>query len=83
MSDSLILFGDGSWMVHDNICVKSDWRVGDLFVARASSGLWYYSTYHFCIGACVLQAAGRPTDFAAFLREYDVKEFTGQATQQL
>ena len=83
ISDHLILMTDGSWMVYDNICTKSDWRIDDIFVGRASDGKWYYSTFHFCIGAVVLRFQGRPADLGTFVKDYCLSEFTGRATERL
>lgn len=81
ISDDLIFLQDGSWVVYANICSKSDWRMASLFVGRASDGRWYQSTYHFCVGALVLRAQGRPADLASFRRDYALVDFEGQAKQ--
>jgi len=83
ISDHLILMANGDWIVYDNICTKSDWRIADIFIGHASDGKWYYSTFHFCIGAIVLRLQGRPADLATFVKEYYLSEFTGQATEIL
>jgi hypothetical protein len=83
LSDHFILMKDGSWLVYDNICTKSDWRIADIFVGRASNGKWYYSTFHFCIGAIVLRFQGRPADLPTFQKDCYLAEFTGQPTERL
>jgi len=83
ISDDLILMANGDWMVYKNICSKSDWRIADIFVGRGSNDRWYYSTFHFCIGAIVLRFQGRPADLATFVKDYYLSEFTGQPVEKL
>lgn len=83
ISEHLILMRNGDWMVYDSICRKSDWRIADIFVGRGSDGKWYYSTFHFCVGAVVLRFNGQPADLATFRKEYSLSEFTGQPSEKL
>ena len=77
----------GEWMAFTNICGKSNFRIYDLFIGRASDGKWYYSTYHFCIGAIALRmradAEGQPENMAQFVQEYYLKEFVGSSDECL
>ncbi|MHC4249635.1 MAG: hypothetical protein ACYS9X_10960 [Planctomycetota bacterium] len=78
-SKHLIVMRNGEWIVYDQICSKQDWRIHDIFIGRASDGRWYYSTFHFCRGMCVLSMMGRPPELAAFVKAYDVAEFDGKS----
>jgi hypothetical protein len=74
---------DGSWLAYRSRCHKQDPKVYDLFIAKASDGRWYYSTYHFCIDAIVLDMNGRPSSLEDFRKDYSLVEFDGRSDEAL
>lgn len=83
LGDDTIVCADGSWLMFRNRCRKEDERIHDLFVARASDGNWYYSDFHFCIGAMVVGMRGQPDSLAAFKSEYFLESFDGWSDRSL
>ncbi|WP_035607145.1 hypothetical protein [Haloferula sp. BvORR071] len=79
MNDKVIFCADGSWLAYRSRCHKQDPKVWDIFIAKASDGKWYYSTYHFCVGALVLAMDGQPESLAQFKEKYFLAEFDGQS----
>jgi len=79
LSDHIILTRDGEWLAFANSCQKQDGRIPDIFLARGSDGLWYYSTYHFCVGMLVLRVEEQPEDLATFAKTYFLQTFDGQS----
>ena len=74
-----IVMADGSWIAYRSKCHKEDPNINDIFIGRASDGKWYYSTYHFCIGACVILMDDRPESLASFVKEHALVEFDGKS----
>jgi|AOAMet2_C27A4_35_1029305.scaffolds.fasta_scaffold02648_2 hypothetical protein len=74
-----LLMEDGSWIAYRQRCHKEDPRIEDIFIGRASNGKWYYSTYHFCIGACVVLMDEQPESLAAFIERCALVEFDGES----
>ena len=84
LSRRMILATNGDWMVYDSFCYKQDFRIHDIFIARASDGKWYYSTYHFCINMVVLSGMKpQPGSLAEFIKDYSVRQFDGQSDECL
>lgn len=83
ISDRLILLQNGDWLAYASICQKQDNRIRDLFLARGSEGLWYYSTYHFCKGMIVLRMDGQPKDLPSFIERYYLRQFDGHSEECL
>lgn len=86
LSDRLILMSNGEWLVYKSHCSKVSPRlVSDIFLAKGSNGKWHYSTYHFCVGMCVLvmMQDAQPRDLAAFAKTYHLQEFDGQSDECL
>ncbi len=83
LSDRMIIFEDGSSMLYRQKCHKEDRRIHDIFIGRSAEGKWYYSTFHFCIGAIVLRADDQPTSIDAFVANYFLKEFDGKSDNAL
>jgi hypothetical protein len=84
MSRQMILMTNGEWMVYSSFCRKQDFRICDIFIARASDGKWYYSTYHFCINMIVLRDMhGQPGSLAEFTNKYSVRQFDGRSDECL
>lgn len=79
VGDELLVMQNGDWIVCQNICSKQNRRIKDLFIGRASDGKWYYSTFHFCVGKCVLQMERRPEDLAHFVNAYWLVPFDGRS----
>lgn len=79
MDERLIECSDGAWLAYRARCQKVDRKIHDIFIARASDGRWYYSTYHFCIHMMVLAGNGQPASLEDFIREYSLKEFDGRS----
>ena len=83
---NLLLMTNGEWFVYQNNCVKEPSHIHDLFLARASDGRWYYSTFHFCVDMIVLRLGfrgGQPDSIAEFAKTYFAKEFDGKSDECL
>ena len=83
MTEDTVVCRDGSWLAYRSQCHKQDPKVHDIFVARASDGKWYYSDYHFCIGAFVLRSNGQPESLEQFKTDYYLTEFDGSSDAAL
>ncbi len=85
VSDRLVVMRNAEWILYRNCCSKETPHVADLFIARGSDRKWYYSTFHFCVDMCELAAlhAEQPTNLAAFVTRYALREFDGQPDQCL
>jgi hypothetical protein len=83
MNDRVIFCEDGSWLSYRSRCHKQDPKIYDIFIAKASDEKWYYSTYHFCIGAMVLAEFGQPPSLRAFKAKYALQEFDGKSDAAL
>jgi hypothetical protein len=80
MSDGLLLAKDGQWMICESVCAKEQkagvWK--DLFVGKGSDGRWYYSTFHFCVGKCVLIIEPQPETLKEMVDGYWMVPFDGK-----
>lgn len=83
MNDRVILCADGGWLIYRSQCHKQDPRIHDIFIARASDGRWYYSTFHFCIGAITLRADDQPASLQGFIAKYSLVEFDSRSDEAL
>ena len=83
LSEQLVLFKNGEWMIFANKCHKEDQRIHDIFIGRGSGGKWCYSTYHFCIGMIVPKGDEQPESLAAFIQRYFLAEFDGRSDECL
>jgi hypothetical protein len=83
LTTSKIVCADGSWLAYRSQCHKADPKIHDIFVAKASDGRWYYSDYHFCIGALVLAMNGQPETLEKFKSRYFLVEFDGSSNAAL
>jgi len=85
LSARMILATNSDWMVYASKCSKEDHRIHDIFVARASDGKWYYSTFHFCIGMLVLkmEPEHQPANLAEFIEGHYLREFDGRSDKCL
>ena len=79
LTDQIILTRKREWLAYANSCQNQDGRIVDIFLARASDGHWYYSTYHFCVGMVVLRMDEQPEDLATFAKTYFLQAFDGQS----
>lgn len=70
LSEHLILAKNGEWMAYCSTCSKTNWKIQDIFLCKASDNNWYDSTYHFCVHAIVLQANGQPDSLRTFIAQY-------------
>ncbi len=82
-SDHLILLKNGDWIVCSSSCSKTDNRIHDIFIGRASDGKWYYSTFHFCSGKIVLSMRVFDKNLGNFKTGYHLKEFDGRSDECL
>lgn len=84
VSDHLMLMKNGDWIVYSNICRKQNLRIPDLFIGRGSDGKWYYSTFHFCVGAItLLMSDSRPASLGQFVDWYYLEGFDGRSDKCL
>lgn len=85
VSDELLLARNGDWIICQSVCSKEQ-STGvrkDLFIGRGSDGKWYYSTFHFCVGMCVLQMETQPGSLAEFVTSYWLAPFDGKSDDGL
>ncbi len=71
-----LLMEDGSWIAYRQVCHKEKPEIYDIFIGQASDGKWYYSTYHFCIGAITIMEE-QPKSLSAFIDQCALVEFDG------
>ena len=84
ISEDLIVMTNGQWIAYRNVCQKEDERIPDLFLGLGSDGLWYYSTYHFCVRMINLKdVMGQPKSLTEFSRTYYLREFDGHSDECL
>jgi hypothetical protein len=81
--ESFIRFGDGSWIAYRAQCHKVDPKVYDIFIGKGSDGVWYYSTYHFCIRMMMLQGEDQMDSLGDFISKYALEEFDGISDKAL
>lgn len=79
LSTDLILLQNGEWLAFKNVCRKEDGHIHDLFLAKASDGKWYYSTYHFCKDMISLKMELQPKDLSSFISYFSLKTFDGKS----
>lgn len=79
VGDELLVAADGEWMICQNVCTKEEHTPlrRDLFIGRGSDDKWYYSTFHFCVGKCVLQMEPQPATLAQLVDGYYMVPFDG------
>jgi hypothetical protein len=85
VGDELLVMNNGDWIICQNVCTKEQ-NTGvknDLFIGRGSDGQWYYSTFHFCVGKCVLQMERQPDSLAQFIEGYWLVPFDGRSDDSL
>ncbi|WP_338285509.1 hypothetical protein [Luteolibacter sp. LG18] len=83
LDERTIVCANGDWLAYRASCEKQVPEIKDLFIARASDGRWYYSTFHFCIGAMVLRDDGQPESLPEFVKRYALREFDGHSDAAL
>jgi hypothetical protein len=83
MSAEWIHCMNGDWLAYRQQCHKQDPKVHDIFIAKGSDGRWYYSDYHFCVGAMVLDSDGQPESLKQFKDAYYLVEFDGDSDDAL
>ena len=83
LSADMILLKNDEWLVYRSIAGKEDWRFDDIFIAKASDGKWYYSTYHFCVRMIVLHLHPQLDSLDQFKKAYFLREFSGNATDPM
>ena len=76
-----IVCRDSSWLAYRAQCHKSDRKVHDIFIAKASDGTWCYSDYHFCIDLMMLEE--QPESLMDFKYRYFMIEFDGSSDEAL
>jgi len=82
LTGDTIVCRDASWLAYRAACSKKG-PVYDIFIARASDGKWYYTTYHFCIDACALEGDPQPKSVQQFKERYCLREFDGVSDTSL
>lgn len=85
VGDELLVTKSGEWIVCESVCSKEQSTSvrKDLFIGRGSDGRWYYSTFHFCVGKCVLQIEPQPATLAQLVDGYWLVPFDGTAANCL
>ena len=80
-SDNLILMKSGEWLAYRSSCCHDSPLLSDRFIAKASNGKWYYSTYHFCKGmmGLLMDLQKQPKNLALFVKAFNLKEFDGSS----
>jgi len=82
-SQDMIIMTNCEWIVCQAGCRKSNWKIDDIFIGRASDGKWYYTTYHFCTQMSWLEGNGPSKSLASFAKDYSLREFSGDLTATL
>ncbi|HEY8748399.1 MAG TPA: hypothetical protein VIM11_10515 [Tepidisphaeraceae bacterium] len=77
LTDQFTVMRDGQYIIFKNECVHRHQLLGDIFIAKASNGRWYYSSFHFCCEMVVPRMERQPADLETFIDEYFLKEFDG------
>jgi len=83
VSQGLLLFKNGEWLVFTNKCSKEDPRIRDIFIARGSDGQWRYSTYHFCNRMISLMPEEQPDSLSDFDGRFFARRFDGRSDECL
>lgn len=83
LSKDLILLQSGEWLAFKNVCRKEEGKIHDLFLAKASDGQWYYSTYHFCKNMISLKMEFQPKDLTSFTNYFCLQLFDGKSDECL
>lgn len=85
VGDELLVTKNGQWIVCQSVCSKDqDTSVGkDIFIGHGSDGNWYYSTFHFCVGKCVLQMESQPDTLTQLIDGYSLVPFDGKSDECL
>ncbi len=83
LRDNTIICADGSWLIFRNRCHKEDPKIHDIFIAYASDKRWYYSDFHFCIGAMVVGMRGQSATLDDFRKDFFLKSFDGDSDDSL
>lgn len=80
VGDELLVMKNGQWLICQNVCTKEQHTPvrRDIFIGRGSNGRWYYSTFHFCVGKCVLQMEQQPESLSQFVEGYWLVPFDGK-----
>ncbi len=79
LSKELILLKSGEWLTFKNVCRKEKEHIHDCFLAQASDGHWYYSTYHFCVDMVSLKIEFQPENLASFKTNFCLRPFDGKS----
>ena len=79
LSKELILLKSGEWLAFKNVCRKEKEHIHDCFLAQASDGQWYYSTYHFCVDMVSLKIEFQPENLASFKTNFCLRPFDGKS----
>lgn len=83
VGDRLALMANGDWIIFQNNCEKKRWQIGDQFIALASNGKWYHSSYHFCIDMISAKIEPQPRDLADFATTFYLREFDGKSDEAI
>jgi len=83
LRDDTIICADGSWLIYRNRCNKEDANIHDIFIAYASDKKWYYSDFHFCVGAMVVGMRGQSATLEDFRSEFRLELFDGKSDKAL
>jgi hypothetical protein len=80
VGDELLVAKNGEWIVCENVCSKEQTTSvrKDIFIGQGSDQRWYYSTFHFCVGKCVLQIESQPESLAQLVDGYWLVPFDGR-----
>lgn len=81
--DDTIICADGSWLIYRNRCNKEDAKIHDIFIAYASDKKWYYSDFHFCIGAMAVGMHGQSATLEDFRKDFFLESFNGDSDDAL
>lgn len=85
VSDELLVMKNGDWIACESVCAKEQATPvkKDLFIGFGSDGRWYYSTFHFCVGKCVLEMERQPDTLAEFVDGFCLAPFDGKSDDSL
>jgi len=81
ISDDLMLMKSGEWLAYRYSCCHDSPLLSDHFIAKASDGKWYFSSFHFCNGmlGLLMDLQRQPKSLALFLKAFNFREFDGSS----
>lgn len=80
-NEHFMLMQNGEWLVYTHSNSHESPAINDHFIAHASNGKWYYTTFHFCkdMVGLGMEYPDQPTCLAQFVYQCSLEEFDGHS----